>query len=124
MRLLPSEGDGTRTRNHRIDSPLTPCRKDESSNEVTATPENTLAHSLARETQIDADLARVLDKLPQTVQVPARQMWIDHDADADVLYLRFQKPQRATDSEMRDDGIIIHRRGKQIVGLTELEASR
>ena len=68
------------------------------------------------------DLARVLDKLPRTVQVPARQMF-DHDADADVLYLSFQKPQRATDSEMRDDGIIIHRRGKQIVGLTVLQAS-
>jgi len=69
------------------------------------------------------DVARVLQMLPRTVQVPSKQMWIDHDADADVLYLSFQKPQKATDSEMRDDGIVIHRRGKQIVGLTVLEAS-
>ncbi len=51
-------------------------------------------------------------------------MWIDHDAEADVLYISFQRPQRATDSNMREDGIILHRRGKQIVGLTILEASK
>jgi uncharacterized protein YuzE len=50
-------------------------------------------------------------------------MWIDHDAAADVLYISSQRPQRATDSEMREDGIVVHRRGKQIVGLTILEAS-
>jgi uncharacterized protein YuzE len=50
-------------------------------------------------------------------------MWIDDDAEADVLYLSFRRPQRATDSEMRDNGIIVHRRGNQIVGLTILEAS-
>jgi len=50
-------------------------------------------------------------------------MWIDYDREADVLYISFRRPQAATDSEMRDDGIIVHRRRKQIVGLTVLEAS-
>jgi uncharacterized protein YuzE len=49
-------------------------------------------------------------------------MWIDYDAEADVLYLSFRKPQRATDGELRDDGIIVHRRGKK-VGLTIQAAS-
>ena len=31
--------------------------------------------------------------------------------------------QRATDSELRDDGIIVHRRGKKVVGLTIQDAS-
>jgi uncharacterized protein YuzE len=50
-------------------------------------------------------------------------MWIDYDEEADVLYLSFRRPQKATDSQMREDGVIVHTRGKQIVGLTILEAS-
>jgi uncharacterized protein YuzE len=69
------------------------------------------------------DVARILQALPRLVQFPVKQMWIDYDREADVLYISFQRPQKATDSEMRDDGIIVHRRRKQIVGLTVLEAS-
>jgi uncharacterized protein YuzE len=69
------------------------------------------------------DLAGILRAVPALVRLPSRRMWIDYDAEADVLYLSFNRPQRATDSEMREDGIIVHRRGKEIVGLTILEAS-
>jgi hypothetical protein len=34
-----------------------------------------------------------------------------------------QAAARATDSELRDDGIIVHRRGKKVVGLTIQDAS-
>ena len=66
-------------------------------------------------------LIRILQSLPRAVRLPIRK--IDHDAEADVLYLSFDRPQKATDSQLRDDGLIIHRRGKKIVGLTILEAS-
>ena len=69
------------------------------------------------------DISQILRAVPKLVKLPVGSMWLDHDAEADVLYLSFARPQRATDSEMREDGIIIHRRGKQIVGLTILEAS-
>jgi uncharacterized protein YuzE len=69
------------------------------------------------------DLTRILKAVPQLVRLPAKQMWIDYDTEADVLYLSFSKPQRATDSELRDDGIIVHRRGKKVVGLTIQDAS-
>jgi uncharacterized protein YuzE len=69
------------------------------------------------------DLARILQAVPRLVHFPAKQMWIDYDEEADVLYLSFSKPQRATDSELRDDGIIVHRRGKKVVGLTIQDAS-
>jgi uncharacterized protein YuzE len=69
------------------------------------------------------DLARILEAVPGLLHFPARQLWINYDHDADVLYLSFAKPQRATDSELRDDGIIVHRRGKKIVGLTIQDAS-
>ncbi len=67
-------------------------------------------------------LIRILEKLPRGAQRAIRK--IDHDAEADVLYLSFEHPQKATDSQIREDGIIIHRRGKQVVGVTVLEASR
>jgi uncharacterized protein YuzE len=69
------------------------------------------------------DLARILKAVPQLVRFPAKQMWIDYDEEADVLYLSFCKPRKATDSELRDDGIIVHRRGKKVVGLTIQDAS-
>lgn len=69
------------------------------------------------------DFLRILKAVPQLVRFPAQSMWIDYDADADVLYLSFRRPQKATDSEMRDDGIIVRKRGKEVVGLTILDAS-
>ena len=35
------------------------------------------------------------------------KLWIDYDEEADVLYLSFQRPQKATESEMRDDGVLL-----------------
>ncbi|MDT7907295.1 MAG: DUF2283 domain-containing protein [Candidatus Calescibacterium sp.] len=51
-------------------------------------------------------------------------MWIDYDKEADVLYISFRRPQRATDTEMIDDGILIRYKGDEIVGITILEASK
>lgn len=69
------------------------------------------------------DVNRFLKAVAQLVKLPKRRMWIDYDEEADVLYLSFRKPQKASDSKLRDDGIIVHWRGKEIVGLTILDAS-
>jgi uncharacterized protein YuzE len=69
------------------------------------------------------DFHRLLRAVPDLVRLPAKQMWLDYDDEADVLYISFRRPQRASDSEMREDGIIVHRRGKDLVGLTILDAS-
>jgi len=47
----------------------------------------------------------------------SRQIWVDYDAEADVLYLSFRKPQQATDSELDGDVICPFRQG-ELVGLT------
>jgi len=52
------------------------------------------------------DITRLLRAVPKLVDLPAPRMWIDYDAEADVLYMSFRRPQRAGDSELRDDGII------------------
>jgi len=51
-------------------------------------------------------------------------MWIDYDKEADVLYIGFDRPQRATDTAMSPDGILHRYRGEKLVGLTILEASK
>jgi uncharacterized protein YuzE len=50
-------------------------------------------------------------------------MWLDYDAEADVLYLHFEEKPASTHSQMRDDGIILDYRDDVLVGLTILEAS-
>jgi uncharacterized protein YuzE len=69
------------------------------------------------------DITSILKAVPKLVELPATPMWVNYDAEADVLYISLRRPQHATDSQMRDDGVIIHRHGKRIVGLTILEAS-
>jgi uncharacterized protein YuzE len=50
-------------------------------------------------------------------------MWIDYDKEADVLYLSFRKPQRATKTIETDDDILIRKDRDKIVGITILHAS-
>ncbi len=62
--------------------------------------------------------------IDQVLALPARQMWTDYDAEADVLYVSFRKPQQANDSLMEDDGNLYHTRDGELVGVTVLHASR
>ena len=62
--------------------------------------------------------------IPFLLQLPARQVWMDYDAEGDVLYLSFAMPQQATDSVMGEDGNVYHYRGEQLVGVTILHASK
>ncbi len=56
------------------------------------------------------------------VKLPLEHMWIDYDREADVLYLSFRKPQRATKTIETDD-ILIRKDADRIVGITILNAS-
>ena len=51
-------------------------------------------------------------------------VWIDYDKEVDVLYISFEKPQRADDSIIQDDGKIYHYRSDWIVGITVPNASK
>ena len=70
------------------------------------------------------DVSKIMRAVDGLIHVPARRFWVDYDEEADVLYLSFRRPQHATDSELRDDGVIIHTRGRETVGLTILDASK
>ena len=69
-------------------------------------------------------LRDVFEATPHLLKMPVNKMWIDYDQEADVLYISYKRPQKASDSEMLDNGMIVRYRGNQIVGLTILEASK
>ena len=68
---------------------------------------------------VDKCLAIATDVL----KLPTEHVWLDYDNRADVLYISFRKPQRATRTIEVDDGILIRKDGRNIVGLTILNAS-
>lgn len=61
--------------------------------------------------------------IPLLRNYPSDQIWIDYDREADVLYINFERPQRATDSVLKDNVLIRKRNGK-IIGVTILNASK
>lgn len=48
---------------------------------------------------------------------------VDYDREADVLYISFRHPQRATETKATDDGLLLRYHGEELVGITVLEAS-
>jgi len=65
-----------------------------------------------------------LQLLPTVKESPQHTMWLSYDKEADVLYVNFQKPSHATDSEPTDDDIIVRYDGDDIIGYTILHASQ
>ena len=54
----------------------------------------------------------------------AQKTKLTYDKESDVLYINFEQPQPADDSDVTDEGIIIRMRANKIVGLTILNAGR
>ena len=62
--------------------------------------------------------------IPAVKYSPSKYLWSSYDSEADVLYINFKKPSHADDSELTDDNVIIRYEGKNIIGLTILNASK
>ncbi|MGA2298197.1 MAG: DUF2283 domain-containing protein [FCB group bacterium] len=62
--------------------------------------------------------------LPHLFKMSNQKFWLDYDNEADVLYINYKKPQRANDSEMLDNGVLIRYKDEEIVGITILDASK
>lgn len=72
----------------------------------------------------DETLKEIFESVSHLIKFPTTRMWIDYDKEADVLYISFNRPQKATDSEMLDNGIILRYKDDTVVGVTILDASR
>ena len=60
----------------------------------------------------------IFEAAPHLKKLPSKHMRIDYDEEADVLYVSFERPQRATDSVLRDDNVLLRYRGKKLIGIT------
>jgi len=77
------------------------------------------------ETQaIENTLHEVYSLVPHFLKLPETKMLVDYDKDADVLYISFRRPQKATDSKMLDNGVLLRYNHEELVGITILEASK
>jgi uncharacterized protein YuzE len=69
-------------------------------------------------------VVELLESLPHVLRLPSKQVWFDFDEEADVLYVSFERPQGATESELTEDGVLMRYRGDQLVGVTILNARK
>jgi uncharacterized protein YuzE len=71
-----------------------------------------------------AEIARFIKIAPAVLNSPGKFLWSTYDAEADVLYVNFKRSEKATDSELTDDDVIVRYEGDEVIGLTVLHASR
>ncbi|CAG0943581.1 hypothetical protein ANRL1_01396 [Anaerolineae bacterium] len=79
---------------------------------------------MAQQTLTMTAFSDVLKMVPDISKLPLHRLWLDYDREADVLYVSLERPQKATTSKMRDDGVLLRYRGKKLVGVTVFEASK
>ncbi|MEW6085812.1 MAG: DUF2283 domain-containing protein [Chloroflexota bacterium] len=70
------------------------------------------------------NLDRVLNFVPQALQLHQKNIWLSYDEEADVLYLNFKKPSHADDSELLDNDVLVRYEGEEVVGMTIMNASK
>jgi len=66
----------------------------------------------------------IFEALPHIRKTGAKHIWFDFDDEADVLYVSFERPQNATDTDILEDGVFLRLRGKEIVGITIINFSK
>jgi len=59
----------------------------------------------------------------ELLKLSSEHIWIDYDSEADVLYISFRRPQKATRSCELENDVIVRKDGSKVVGITILNAS-
>lgn len=57
-------------------------------------------------------------------EIELEKIKMDYDEEGDVLYINFGRPQKADDSDITDEGIVVRLRDNKIVGLSILNATK
>ena len=70
------------------------------------------------------NISDYLNLIPAVRHSPRNCLWSSYDEEGDVLYISFEKPRPATDSELTDDDVILRYDGNDIIGITILHASQ
>jgi uncharacterized protein YuzE len=70
------------------------------------------------------EINQIFKALPFIKNAGAKHIWFDFDDEADVLYISFERPQNATDTDFLKDDILLRLRDDKIVGITITNASK
>ena len=70
------------------------------------------------------EVKKILNLIPNLLDIPRPRIWSSYDKDADVLYINFKKPSRADESELNENDVIIRYENGEIIGVTILNASK
>ena len=70
------------------------------------------------------EVKRVVNMLPAILEFPVKRFHVDYDREADVLYISFERPQKATNTEVTEGGILLRYRDDELAGITVLNASK
>jgi len=65
----------------------------------------------------------VTQAVPLLLKFPVGHFSVDYDREADVLYISFRRPQKATDTREAGEGLLLRYHGEELVGMTILGAS-
>ena len=79
---------------------------------------------MVKEAIVKSFLTEVFQATPHLIRFPIKGLWIDYDKEGDVLYLSFRRPQKATDSEMLDNGVLLRYKGEKLVGVPYLRRQK
>lgn len=66
----------------------------------------------------------IFQALPHIKKVSAKHIWFDFEKEAEVLYIRLEKPQNTTDMDILEDDVFLRLRGKKVVGITITNVSK
>lgn len=80
---------------------------------------------MAKKVVAEKAVAQITGAIPHLIRLPVGKVWIDYDQEADVLYVSLKRPQKATDTQLlAKKGVLVRYRGKELVGVTILDASK
>ena len=57
-------------------------------------------------------------------RVGRKHLWFDFDEKGDVLYISFERPQQATDTDILEDGVFLRLRDKKVLGMNITNISK
>ncbi len=56
------------------------------------------------------EVKKIVDAIPMLLEFPERKFYVDYDKEADVLYISFERPQKATDTEVSEERVLLRYR--------------
>jgi len=71
-----------------------------------------------------AAVKEIFEAVPHIRKIGAKHLWFDFDYEADVLYVSLERPQRATDTDILEDGVFLRLRDEKVVGMTITNVSK